>query len=164
MLLRGLPSFLHAAGCLGSCLIILLHGFLHAIIDQTCSVWLKQLSALSINSIHSLPHNANKPCTMSSAAHTPTNPYRVMPASSKTSSSIRSGRVSFHTPEAINAPRPANKCHAHTAFMRNDDDENYQVVGAITAASAAVASLCQLRHFQSQESYSSVKRQSREPF
>jgi len=74
MLLRDVLSLLYAAARLGSCVIILLHGFLHAIIDQTSSVWLKQLSALIINSIHSLPHNANTPFIMSSAAPTPSNP------------------------------------------------------------------------------------------
>jgi len=87
----------------------LLHGFLHAIIDQTSSIWLEQLSALSITAIHSLPHNANKPFTMSSPSRTPTHPYRVTPTSSKASSSIRSGHVSFDTREAIDVLRPSKK-------------------------------------------------------
>ena len=138
---------LHAAGCLGSCLVILLHGFLHAIIDQTSSIWLEQLLALSITSIHSLQLNANKPLTMTSAAPTPSNPSLVTPASSKASSSICSGGVSFAAPEAIHAPLPSNKHHADIAFVGNNDDEHF--VGAITDVSAAVASPLASRPSQS---------------
>ena len=48
-------------------------------------------------------HNAIKSFIMSSAAPTPSNPYRVTPAFSKAASSIRSGRVVLHPPEAIDA-------------------------------------------------------------
>ena len=77
---------------------------------------------------------------MSSAAPTPTHPYRVTPASSKAASSIRSGRVTLHPTEAIDAARPSNKRLAHTAFAREPDDDDIHFVGAITAASAAIAS------------------------
>jgi len=83
---------------------------------------------------------------MSSAAPTPSNPYRVTPASSKAASnpyrvtpasskaasSIRSGHV--------DAARPSNKRLAHTAFAREPDDDDIHFVGAITAASVAAAS------------------------
>lgn len=103
MLLGDVPSLLYAAARLGPWVIISLHAFLHAIIDQSCSVWRAQLSSLSFNSIHSITHNAIKSFIMSSAAPTPSNPYRVTPASSKAASSIRSGRVVLHPPEAIDA-------------------------------------------------------------
>ena len=103
MLLGDVPSLLYAAARLGPWVIISLHAFLHAIIDQSCSVWRAQLSSLSFNSIHSITHNAIKSFIMSSAAPTPSNPYRVTPAFSKAASSIRSGRVVLHPPEAIDA-------------------------------------------------------------
>ena len=103
MLLRKVPSLLYASPRLGSCVIISLHAFLHAILDQSSRVWRAQLSSLSFNSIHSITHNAIKSFIMSSAAPTPSNPYRVTPASSKAASSIRSGRVVLHPPEAIDA-------------------------------------------------------------
>ena len=56
MLLGDVPSLLYAAARLGPWVIILLHAFLHAIIDQSCSVWCAQLSSLSFNSIHSMYH------------------------------------------------------------------------------------------------------------
>ena len=139
MLLREVPFLLYAAARLGSCVIILLHAFLHVIIDQSSSVWRAQLLSLSFNSIYSITHNAIKPFIMSSAAPTPSNPYRVTPASSKAASFIRIGRVFLHPPEAIDAPCPSNKRHAHTAFAREHDDDEVHFVGAITAASVAVA-------------------------
>ena len=140
MLLRDVPSLLYAAARLGPWVIISLHAFLHAILDQSSRVWRAQLSSLSFNSIHSITHNAIKSFIMSSTTPTPSNPYRLTPASSKAASSIRSGRVVLHPPEAIDATRPSNKRHAHTAFAREHDDDDIHFVGAITAASVAVAS------------------------
>jgi hypothetical protein len=56
MLLGDVPSLLYAAARLGPWVIISLHAFLHAIIDQSCSVWCAQLSSLSFNSIHFMFH------------------------------------------------------------------------------------------------------------
>lgn len=104
MLLGDVPSLLYAAARLGPWVIISLHAFLHAIIDQSCSVWCAQLSSLSFNSIHFMFHTQRHQILYHVLrAPTPSNPYRVTPASSKAASSIRSGRVVLHPPEAIDA-------------------------------------------------------------